>query len=371
MDSQLRCWSWSGVGGPCRLAVRAGQRTCVLHQEEEALISETLQRLGRLHDDILGLAKLSHPHLDAFKDLAEAPTRRFFREAIPEADVAVGYAHDDNSQRDIVLVDAQAGSLLSDRTVFLSGNAAEKLGHIEIKYSSRGRLSDLKKYLTQDLDRLHETLEMAARDNWSFKPWTGSVLLGPAWTEHRVALLQHIHEYYHERKATQVHSRKGAWWPIVDSVMFPGMWLKLTELHVQRSETSAKAPTFMMYCTSDGDPQAELRPLSIAAAMARHSVRYWKGLSQRNDALQVSEYSAACGPPGDSPINATTKSRTPFLGLGHGPDPAFNVIGQLAVEMHLDDALCCSQHHRILYGVSQEEEQRLEASVAGRRLKDL
>lgn len=85
--------------------------------------------------------------------------------------------------------------------------------------------------------------------------------LGPALAHHFPILLRHLHDYYHRRDLTRVLSAQGPWWPVVDSIMFPGVWLKLHQLHSGETANTPLAPVFGVLVSAHDDPQYQLRPV--------------------------------------------------------------------------------------------------------------
>ncbi|MFO0680525.1 MAG: hypothetical protein U0234_00675 [Sandaracinus sp.] len=175
-------------------------------------------------------------------------------------------------------------------------------GHIEVAYAASGRGdAHLRKKIRDDLSKLHETIDPAARQRRT-KPWTGLVLIGADWDSRQLDVLAWAREFYGDARPELVHpendeDREGAWWPFVDTIVMPRMLAKKHEVFAGRTATARSFPTWALWASGAQDPEALWRPLSVAKAFLAHHVRMLRtGFARRSEAWSDDETPVISGP---------------------------------------------------------------------------
>jgi hypothetical protein len=175
-------------------------------------------------------------------------------------------------------------------------NSRDLAAHLEISYRGGTSWSDLRRKLLDDLGKLHRTIDHAIAEN-TVKPWVGLVLLGPGWSIHHVKVCGLLHDFYHGRPPQPVGSGSEQWWPVIDGVALPRLFLKKQVVNSERDAQSPKACMWSIHPTSFQDPAREFRPLAILVAFLRHYIRHRFSADYESfSVLPNNEWGAALGP---------------------------------------------------------------------------
>ncbi len=195
--------------------------------------------------------------------------------------------------------------------------------HVEVKYRSSGSGDAVPKALA-DYRKLLRSVE-AARERGEKLPWTGVVLLGPAWAPKADTILRRIHEVHHEYPAARVRLGDEDFWTAVDAVVMPHVLYKkydLFETPALMEGPGARWPCLIPLPTA-GD--LSLRPLVIARAFLRHRILVLRGLARGDgEAWPESQSAAILGPYCLVPENESARAFVTLL-LGDA-DPRRKVL---------------------------------------------
>lgn len=305
---EASCWSWAHE---TPVPAKEGRITCRMHAHLEPSLRQRLNELATIRERIEYYSNLPGVQRsgEAAKHLVEDPIRIFLGEGLnllvrpggrrprptavrrAELDITVCLLEEERP----LIGERHSGS-------YNEGLSAPLRGHVEVAYSASGNgESGLREKVHDDLAKLHETIDPAARDCLD-KVWTGLVLVGEDWTGRELDVLRWTREFYGDIRPELVHPHRdqeheGAWWPFVDAIVMPGLLAKKHEVFARRSHEAQSFPIWALWSCGMRDPEALWRPLSVAKGFMAHHVRMLRdGYSKRSEAWSDAETPVISGP---------------------------------------------------------------------------
>lgn len=263
------CPSWLH-DGPVPAA--PGHLTCEQHFEDEPHIIRINAELARVAEQIDEYEADVDRHPDKAKDFLESAIQWFLDQDLVPAGYRAGQGYRGSRQLDIIttMEVASPGDWSLDLKVRRRVENAPLAIHIEVAYRSTG--SDVYSKVKRDLQKLNESIDQCRRQGRGL-PWTALILLGPAWQNRVVQVMQVVHSHYHGRNLDRIPLAGSEWWPFIDAVVMPTVLYKKHDIFETRELTGAKWPT-MIPIPAAGD---RLRPLAIARGFLMHRLRVLEG----------------------------------------------------------------------------------------------
>ena len=263
------CPSWLHDGP---VSAAPGRLTCAEHFDDEPHIIRITGELAQVARQIDDFEADADKHPDKAKHFLETALQWFFDQDLVPAGYRAAQGYRGSEQLDIIttMEVASPGDWSLDLKVRRRVEDAPLALHMEVAYRSTG--SDMYAKVKRDLQKLNDSIDQGCAQGRGL-PWTALVLLGPAWQDRHLQVMQVVHSQYHSRDLTRVHLSGSDWWPFIDAVVMPTVLYKKHDIFETRALTGAKWPT-MIPIPSTAD---RCRPLAIARGFLMHRLRVLEG----------------------------------------------------------------------------------------------
>jgi hypothetical protein len=270
-----------------RVVAEDGHITCAEHRDEEPYLDATLEDTRALAREIQKWEGDPSKRPDKARDIIEPAVRAFFDRALASVGLrcSSGYRQSGGrcEQVDVIvtLEDPEPDAWNADFSVCLRVEAVDLAVHMEVAY--RADAGGLEKKVREDLDKLQRSIDQHGADGL---PWTGLVLLGPAWRGDAVMAV--LHHRFHGGRLEQVSLAGRQWWPFPDAVIAPRTLFKKHDLFETEEQARTLAgrrwPCYVTLNSLDREPplcanvretplvDTFLRPLVVARAFLLHRI---------------------------------------------------------------------------------------------------
>lgn len=288
----IPCRSWEHAGAP--VPARDGHSTCALHAHEEDTIARIDRELAELGSHFQDFAAKRDRHPDEAKEFIERPLQAFLNAELNTIGLNCGRGFRGKRDFDIVvdlnkpLATANQWNATVTATQLVP---TSRLGlHLEVAFRNSG--TDLAAKMKSDISRLDDSIRAATALGQGL-PWTGLVLVGPAWARNSGKVLEFVHKRYHAQELQRVTLEGQEWWPFPDAAILPGSILKKHDLFSVQDLTGTRLPCFLVEPCAPGD---ELRSLAIARGFLLHRIQVLRGqVPAEGPAWSLEQSGAICG----------------------------------------------------------------------------